>query len=103
MNLKAIRKAKSLTQMQLAGKVGIDQSTISKFEAGGTNISLHTLMDICQALDITLADLFADDRSGLEQIMLNAFRSLPEGRQQGWIDMARQVLRESEQANGPNP
>lgn len=94
MNLEKIRKAKGLNQTQLGEKVGLDQSTISKFENGGRNISLHAIDDICQALDCTLVDLFGDERSDAEYILITAFRKLREGRKEGWIDMAKQTLRE---------
>ena len=54
--LKKIRKEKRLTQKELAKKTGIHPSTISHIEKGVRAGSVTTLLKICQALDIDLAD-----------------------------------------------
>lgn len=48
------RKAKHLTQKQLAEKTGIDQSDISKIETGNANPALSTLKRLADGLDMIL-------------------------------------------------
>jgi transcriptional regulator with XRE-family HTH domain len=50
--VRALRKARGLTQPQLAAEVGIDQSTISDIERG-RGFSAETLMRLCDALGST--------------------------------------------------
>lgn len=50
--LKALRKKKELSQVQLSALVGIDQSTISDIENGG-GLSAEYMMRLCEALDTT--------------------------------------------------
>lgn len=62
--LKKIRKEKRLTQKELAKKTGIHPSTISHIEKGVRAGSVTTLLKICQALDIDLADFIVFPDTG---------------------------------------
>lgn len=48
------RKAKHLTQKQLAERTGIDQSDISKIENGNANPALSTLKRLAAGMDMVL-------------------------------------------------
>lgn len=48
------RKAKHLTQKQLAERTGIDQSDISKIETGNANPALSTLKRLADGMDMIL-------------------------------------------------
>ncbi len=50
--IKAARKAKGVSQVQLANATGIDQSTISDIE-NSRGLSAEYLMRICDALELT--------------------------------------------------
>ncbi len=50
-----------MTQKEVALSVNMDQSQYSKIEKGKTDPSTSTLQKIAQALDITLAEMFASD------------------------------------------
>jgi transcriptional regulator with XRE-family HTH domain len=52
--IKKLRKARELTQGQLAEIAGIDQGKISKIEAGAANIEASTLTAIASALDVEI-------------------------------------------------
>jgi len=57
---KALREARlgrQLTQNQLAELVETDPETISRFERGATLPSLTRLLDLAEALDVTVAAL----------------------------------------------
>lgn len=58
--IKILREEAALSAKNLANKVGIDPSQISKIEKGASNPSLDTLARICQALNISLSDFFAE-------------------------------------------
>lgn len=86
-----IRKAKGLSQADLAHLVGVEQPTISRFERGSDNVTLGLVRRIADALEVPLPDLFADDRAAAEQALLQAFRQLSPERQRGWMDMAQAI------------
>lgn len=50
--VKQLRKAKGLTQGELASLAGIDQAKVSKIEAGLANVEASTLVSIASALDV---------------------------------------------------
>lgn len=54
------RKIKGLTQLQLANAVGLSRTHISNIEApkAKTSLSLESLLDIADALDVAPKDLF---------------------------------------------
>lgn len=56
--IRQIRKAKGLTQEELAEKAGINASYMGTVERGDRNISIETLEKIMQGLDVTLTDFF---------------------------------------------
>lgn len=92
MNIAAIRKARGLTQTDLADMTKLAQPTISRAENGDDGTTLQVFRSIAAALNVALADLFVEGRSAAEQAILETFRQLPPDRQQGWLDLARVVL-----------
>ena len=46
-----LRKAEKIKQEELAKKMGTTQSALSRFEAGGTNVSIDFLKRMAKALD----------------------------------------------------
>ena len=61
LRMKAARAAAGLSQADLAQAVGDTRQTIGLIEAGGYNPTLNLCVAICQALRVTLNDLFWDD------------------------------------------
>ena len=55
--LKVIRKNNGLTQKELARKIQVVNTTISKWEDGSMNPSLFTVAQFCEAFDLSLDDL----------------------------------------------
>lgn len=94
-NVASIRKAKGLSQTDLAEMVGVEQPTISKLERGNESITLRTIKAVADALQVSVYDLFAD-RSDAERAIIDAYRSLPEMRRRGWQDMAKAVIAEED-------
>lgn len=56
--MKAARAAKDLSQEELAKEVGVTRQTISAIEKGNYNPTINLCINICQALDKTLDELF---------------------------------------------
>jgi len=56
-NIKKQRKLQSLTQQNLADMAGITLNHMGKIEIAYSKPSLDTLLDIANALDITISEL----------------------------------------------
>ena len=56
--LKKKRKEKGLTQQQLADGAEIDRSKISDMENGKEDFQFSTLLKLCKALGVSVAEIF---------------------------------------------
>lgn len=57
--IQKIRESKGISQQDLAAKCNFEKSNMSRLEAGRVNPTLSTLGKVANALDVTLAELFA--------------------------------------------
>ncbi|TFJ72433.1 transcriptional regulator [Carnobacterium maltaromaticum] len=49
--LKTLRKAKKITQAELANKIGVSKWAVTSYEQGRTSPSVEVLIKICETLD----------------------------------------------------
>jgi len=61
LKLKSARAALDMSQQQLADAVGVSRQTINAIEKGDYNPTLKLCIDICNALNKTLNDLFWEE------------------------------------------
>lgn len=59
--IKELRVAKEMTQNDLANHCDFEKASMSRIEAGKTNITILTLHKISQALDIDITEFFKTD------------------------------------------
>ena len=52
-----------MSQTELAKKAGVTRQTIGLIEAGDFNPSFKLCIDICNALGVTLNDIFWEDKN----------------------------------------
>lgn len=57
LNIKKIREEKNVSQQDLAAGCNFEKSNMSRIEAGKTNLTIGTLLKICQILDVKLVDV----------------------------------------------
>ncbi|MBQ9370344.1 MAG: helix-turn-helix transcriptional regulator [Clostridia bacterium] len=57
-NLRAARKAKGLTQKEIAEMLGKYQPDYSEYETGKIELDYAKIVFLCEKLDITPSDLF---------------------------------------------
>ena len=60
---KAIQKArrrKKMNQEALADLIGVDRTTISKYESGSNPIDMSVFLQICEVLGVSWADILGD-------------------------------------------
>ncbi|WP_167622085.1 helix-turn-helix domain-containing protein [Paracoccus sp. AK26] len=98
-NIAQIRKVRGLRQNDLAEMVGVTQPHISRIEKGDEGPPLSLFRTIADALNVPLAALFSDERAEAEQMLIDAFRTLPSGRREGWLEMARLIQSEAKAAD----
>jgi transcriptional regulator with XRE-family HTH domain len=58
--IRDLRINKAMTQQQLSAKCQIEKAGLSKIESGLINPTVRTLLKISIALDVALAELFAE-------------------------------------------
>ena len=62
----SIRKRAGLTQAEVAEKANISDRTYADIERGDSNMRAESLINICNALQITPNDIFVDNDTTLE-------------------------------------
>lgn len=73
-NVRRLRLARNLTQVQLAELAGVNQATISKAERGELNITMETIVLLAKALKVEPVQLF--DLPDLQRRALDALSSI---------------------------
>jgi transcriptional regulator with XRE-family HTH domain len=62
--IRQLRRQRKLTQVELAQKIGIHQSDLSRMEQGEYKVGLDTLLRVLQTFDLSIGDFFEEnDRS----------------------------------------
>ena len=64
-HIRAYRKAKKLSQEQLAEKIGISPTHMSHIETGSTKLSLPVLVDIAAVLEVQTDKLLFGEKQAL--------------------------------------
>src|SRR6187549_1036668 len=72
--IRQLRRQRKLTQVELAEKIGIHQSDLSRMEQGEYKVGLDTLLKILQCFDLSMSDFF--DETGRTDMVFDKFRSL---------------------------
>lgn len=72
--IRQIRRQRKLTQVELAERIGIHQSDLSRMEQGEYKVGLDTLLKILQCFDLSMGDFF--EETGRSEAVLDKYRSL---------------------------
>ncbi len=60
--IRLLRKSKGFTQEDLGEKAGLSYKFVGEIERGEVNISLDSLLNIADALGVTINDLFPSEK-----------------------------------------
>lgn len=60
-NLKFVRQQKGLSQQELADKLNIDRSTISRWESNEIDATVENAIKVADVLNVSIADLTGRD------------------------------------------
>src|ERR671922_87642 len=72
--IRQLRRQRKLTQVELAEKIGIHQSDLSRMEQGEYKVGLDTLLKILQCFDLSIGDFF--DETSRANTVLEKYRQL---------------------------
>lgn len=89
--IRQLRRQRKLTQVELADKIGIHQSDLSRMEQGEYKVGLDTLLRILQTFDLTIGDFFEEDNK--TQTMFDKLKTLSPNAQkevESFIEFKRQ-------------
>ena len=78
-NIRKVRKAKNLSQEELAEKIGISTTHMSHIETGNTKLSLPVLVDIAAVLEVRTDDLLNPERNATTSDAAKDMTELLEG------------------------
>lgn len=93
-NLKRLRKARKLTQVQLAERSGVENRHISAIERNKSKLSLATFMNLVKGLDADARDLLGQEIVPMtfdEKLQIN-LREAPPEIQELCLELCRTVL-----------
>ncbi len=78
--IRRLRKERKLTQIELARRIGIQQSDLSRIERGEYRVSLDTLFRMLAEFKVSVAEFFEEPKPGnvspREAWMVQQFNSL---------------------------
>lgn len=55
--IKNIRESKGMTQQQISDICDFEKPTVSRIEAGRTNLTIKTLYKICQSMGVKMTEI----------------------------------------------
>lgn len=90
MNLEAIRKLHGYKDQKVFGAaLGVDQATVHRMESLHPSVTLRKYLAAAKLLGVSLAEIFADERSAAENLLILHWRSLSTAEQQRWSEHLR--------------
>lgn len=91
--IKEVRNDKNLTQEYVANATGVNVSHISNIETNKVKVSLTLLVQICNALDVTMDYLLENEyhnpTSTLEKELLNTIKDMKKEKQETLLRIAK--------------
>ena len=70
-NLEYLRKSRNITQSELASKIGVDQTTIGRWEDGNREPTVGNVSNIAKHFNVSIPDLLDKDLSQTQDIKLS--------------------------------
>lgn len=79
--IRQLRRQRKLTQVELAGKIGICQSDLSRMEKGEYKVGLDTLLKVLGTFNLGIGEFFEEQPA--EEAAIDKLRALsPEARRE---------------------
>lgn len=93
--IRQLRRQRKLTQVELAGRIGIHQSDLSRMEQGEYKVGLDTLLKILKAFNLGIGEFF-EERPDSDTIVKKYQALSPEARRE--VDSFIEFKRNQEEA-----
>lgn len=91
--IKEVRTDKQLTQEYLANMIGVNTLHVSNIETNKVKVSLTLLIQICNALDVTMDYLLENEyhnpTSVIEKELLNTIKDMKKEKQETLLRIAK--------------
>lgn len=91
--IRKIRKARSLSQEELAEKIGISTTHMSHIETGNTKLSLPVFVSLTEALDVRADDLLHDPSETNKGTSVDAILTLLDGCSTQQVKIMEDILK----------
>src|SRR5438309_4437089 len=72
--IRQLRRQRKLTQVELADRIGIHQSDLSRMEQGEYKVGLDTLLKILATFDLSIGDFF--EEGNRTETVIERYRTL---------------------------
>src|SRR3982751_6789778 len=72
--IRQLRRQRKLTQVELADRIGIHQSDLSRMEQGEYKVGLDTLLKILATFDLSIGDFF--EEGNRTEVVLQRYNAL---------------------------
>ncbi len=98
--IRQLRRQRKLTQVELAEKIGVHQSDLSRMEQGEYKVGLDTLLRILGTFDLSIGDFFEESQS---ETVIEKYRTLSPNAQkevESFIEFKRRQELESWDGDG---
>lgn len=69
MRLRVLLKRHGITQAKLAGEVGVSKNSVTEWIRGRSQPSVRHAMKMCEILDVTVEELFGEQRPAADPIV----------------------------------
>src|SRR5512141_2048776 len=99
--IRQLRRQRKLTQTELAERIGIHQSDLSRMEQGEYKVGLDTLLKILQAFNLGIGEFF--EEGGRDRQLIEKFQQLSVAAQkevESFIEFKR--LQENDEEDATN-
>jgi transcriptional regulator with XRE-family HTH domain len=98
-----LRKAQSITQVEMAQTLGVSQQTVNSYEVGRRRIPVSALPTLARALGVSLEELLGDDAGAAKkrgptpklQQQIERIQQLPRSQQRFVMQMLDTVLQQA--------
>src|SRR5207253_11124253 len=99
--IRQLRRQRKLTQVELADRIGIHQSDLSRMEQGEYKVGIDTLLRILQTFDLNIGDFFEEnDRAQNVVQKLNSLSVSAQKEVEDFIEFKRRQEQEAWDEDG---
>lgn len=101
-NIRYYRLQNKMTQLDLAGKVGVDRSVIQRYESGVIAVPYERIISISEALGVSPTKLMGLEEENSESVpaIVEIYNRLSPENQKTIVDLAKMMLTVQQRGEG---